>query len=483
MERADLQKITDFIWEIPIRQLADGIKMRVPARVFASEKLLGDLFKDESLDQLMNVATLPGIQNWALSMPDIHEGYGFPIGGVAAFDANDGIISPGGIGYDINCGVRLIRSLHHHNEIKNKISELATRIYNEVPSGVGRGGQFRLVNKELDAILSGGVEKMVELGYAIEEDRRHCEADGKLDDANPDLISKIAKDRGRDQLGTIGAGNHFVEIQRVDRIFHEEAAKALGLFSGQVVIMVHCGSRGLGHQNATDYIQLMARKMPDYGIKISDSELACAPFKSLEGQNYWAAMSSCANFAWANRQLITCEIRRAWAAVFGITVEKATDELRLIYDVSHNIAKLEHYFDKQMLIHRKGATRSFPAGHPETPDPYKKVGQPVLIPGSMGTASYVLVGAPLAMKLSFGSSCHGAGRMMSRTKAKKIIKGSALKQGLENEGITVRSGSMSGLAEEAPVAYKDVEAVVDAVQGAGLANKVVRLKPIGVIKG
>lgn len=467
MNKDDLKKVSDYIWEIPRNYRSD---MRVPARVFANEKLVEDLFKDRSLEQLVNVATLPGIQKWALSMPDIHEGYGFPIGGVAAFDAKEGIISPGGIGYDINCGVRLIKTPVTYSEIKDKIGELATNLYNEVPSGVGRGGILKLVNKEMEEVLLKGVDKMIELGYATDDDKEHCEANGRLTDADPGLVSKTAKDRGRDQLGTIGAGNHFVEVQRVEQVFDKEAAKALGLFENQITIMVHCGSRGLGHQNATDYIKVMMSAMPKYGIKIPDPELACTPFNSPEGQNYWKSMTACANFAWANRQFITWEIREAWRKVFNATSDKVNEELKLVYDVAHNLAKLEEYDGKKVVVHRKGATRSFP-------------GQPVLIPGSMGTASYVLVGAPGAMELSFGSSCHGAGRVMSRTKAKKVVRGSVLKEELEKEGITVRSGSTSGLAEEAPIAYKDVEEVVDVVHGAGLAKKVVRLKPVAVIKG
>lgn len=467
MNKADLQNISDYIWEIPKSYRND---MRVPARVFATEKLVDDLFKDRSLEQLVNVATLPGIQKWALAMPDIHEGYGFPIGGVAAFDVQSGIISPGGIGYDINCGVRLLRSPYKYEEIKAKIPQLATYIYGEVPSGVGRGGHLKLVNKELDEVLLKGVDKMIEAGYATEDDKKHCEAGGRLEDADPDLVSKTAKDRGRDQLGTIGAGNHFVEVQRVDEIFDQEAAKALGLYKDQVTIMVHCGSRGLGHQNATDYIRLMMSSMPKYGIELPDPELACTPFSSPEGQKYWQSMTACANFAWANRQFITWEIRQAWEKTFGKSQSANGESLKLVYDVAHNLAKLEEYDGKKVVVHRKGATRSFPD-------------QPVLIPGSMGTASYILLGAPGAMELSFGSSCHGAGRMMSRTKAKRTVRGSVLKQELENQGIAVRSGSMSGLAEEAPVAYKDVEVVVNVVHGAGLAKKVARLKPVAVIKG
>lgn len=464
MDRKDLKKISEYIWEIPKSYRQD---MRVPARVFANEKLLKDMFKDRSLEQLVNVAALPGIQKLALAMPDIHEGYGFPIGGVAAFDAENGIISPGGIGYDINCGVRLLRSSFGYDDIKNKIGDLATGIYRRVPSGVGRGGRKKLTNMELDDILLRGVDVQLESGYATLQDKANCESGGRLEDADPGAVSAVAKNRGRDQLGTIGAGNHFVEVQKVDEIFDEEAALASGLRVGQIVIMVHCGSRGLGHQNATDYIRMMALAMPKYGIRIPDLELACAPFSSKEGQAYWRAMSACANFAWANRQFITWEIRQVWDDIFG----KGTGEkLESVYDVAHNLAKLEEYGGKKMVVHRKGATRAFP-------------GQPVLIPGSMGTSSFLLSGREEAMDIGFGSSCHGAGRQMSRTKAKKEVRGGVLRDDLEKQGIAVRSGSMAGLAEEAPFAYKDVEEVVDVVHGAGLAKKVARLKPVAVIKG
>jgi len=479
MDKTDLKRINNYIWEIPKSYRGD---MRVPARIFASEKFLSDIFfaeggKDRSVEQLVNVATLPGIQKWALAMPDIHEGYGFPIGGVAAMDVKSGVISPGGIGYDINCGVRVLRTDKTYKEIKDRISDLATAIYNEVPSGVGKGGRWKMSIKELDEVLLKGVDKALEMGYATPDDKEHCEANGRLVDADPDLVSKTAKDRGRDQLGTIGAGNHFVEVGRVDEIFDQEAAKIMGLVKDQITIMIHCGSRGLGHQTATDYIRIMMNAMPKYKIEIPDPELACAPFSSKEGQDYWKAMSASANFAWANRQFITWEIREAWQKVFGKSQSAIStgrqangEELKLIYDIAHNLAKVEEYDGKKVVVHRKGATRSFPD-------------QPVLIPGSMGTESYILVGDPKAMEVSFGSSCHGAGRMMSRTKAKKMVRGSDLKQELERAGIAIRAGSMAGLAEEAPIAYKDVEAVVDIVHGAGLASKVARIKPIGVIKG
>jgi tRNA-splicing ligase RtcB len=467
VNKKNLEKINDYIWEIP-KNFRDN--MRVPVRIFASEKMLNDILRDESLTQAVNVATLPGIQKHSLVMPDIHEGYGFPVGGVAAMDAETGVISPGGIGFDINCGVRLLRSDKTFAEIRDKIPALTAAIYSEVPSGVGRGGRLKLVNKELDDVLTRGSEKMLEAGYAAEEDLKNCESGGRLQEANPDLVSKHAKDRGRDQLGTIGAGNHFVEIQRVDKIFDSKVAARLGLYENQICIMVHCGSRGLGHQAATDYIQLMLKSLSKYGISLPDNQLACAPFNSPEGKKYFAAMAAAANFAWANRQMITWEIRNAWQKVFGGQASDVNSQLSLVYDVAHNIAKLEEYEGKKVIVHRKGATRAFPD-------------QPVLIPGSMGTASYVLIGTENSLRESFGSSCHGAGRTMSRTRAKKVVRGSVLKQELESKGISVEAGSMSGLAEEAPIAYKDVEEVVEVVHQVGIAKKVARLKPVGVIKG
>lgn len=480
LNKTGLKKVSDYIWEIPKSYRAD---MLVPARIFASEKMLQDILCDESLLQAVNVATLPGIQKYSLAMPDIHEGYGFPVGGVAAMEAESGVISPGGIGFDINCGVRLLRSEKSCEEIGGQIPALVREIYKEVPSGVGRGGRFKLVNKELDAVLERGVDYMFEKGYATAEDTKNCESRGFLKEANPDLVSKTAKDRGRDQLGTMGAGNHFVEIEKVDRILDRGAAEALGLFENQIVIMIHCGSRGLGHQVATDYIRIMLDKLPQYGISIPDNQLSCAPFNSPEGKNYFAAMAAAANFAWANRQMITWEIRGAWRKIFGGKESDTSSQLPLVYDVSHNIAKIEEYerdaklqgqagaADKiKVVVHRKGATRAFP-------------NQPVLIPGSMGTASYVLLGQEESLRQSFGSTCHGAGRVMSRTKAKRVVRGSELKRELEQKGISIAAGSMAGLAEEAPLAYKDVEGVVDIVHNLGIAKKVARLKPIGVIKG
>jgi tRNA-splicing ligase RtcB len=464
----DLIKISDYIWEVPKSFRED---MRVPARIFASEKLLDEILSDNSINQLINVSTLPGIQKYALSMPDIHEGYGFPVGGVAGFDFDKGIISPGGIGYDINCGVRLLESNLTYDEIKAYLAELTKELYREIPSGVGRGGRLKLNNQELDRILEGGARRIIEMGYGDEKDLEHIESNGKLNEANADYVSKTAQERGRDQLGTIGAGNHFVEIDKVEKIFDKEIAEKFGLFENQICVLIHTGSRGLGHQVATDYIRKMLSVLSKYEIELPDRELACAPFLSPEGQEYFSAMSSAANFAWANRELITWEVRKAWQNVLG---KKSAKELEILYDVAHNIAKIEEYeIDgkmKKLIVHRKGATRAFP-------------NQPVLIPGSMGTASYVLVGQQKSLEYSFGSTCHGAGRKMSRAKAKKTIRGSELKKELENRGIAIEAGSMSGLAEEAPEAYKDVNEVVEIVHQIGIAQKLAKLKPIGVIKG
>jgi tRNA-splicing ligase RtcB len=468
LSKKDLIKISDFIWEIPKNF---NSKMRVPARVFASEEMLAEILHDNSIEQLINVSTLIGIQKYALAMPDAHEGYGFPVGGVAGFDLKEGIISPGGIGYDINCGVRLLKSSLSYDEIKPHLQKLGREIYHEVPSGVGRGGRLNLNYEELNRVLKQGSKRIVEMGYGNEKDLEKIESGGYLNEAEPDYVSKTAKDRGRDQLGTIGAGNHFVEVDKVAEIFDEKVAEKLGLFKNQICVLIHTGSRGLGHQIATDYIRHFLLVLNKYKIDLADKELACAPYNSEEGQKYFQAMQAGANFAWANRQLITWEVRRAWKNVLG---KKMAGELEILYDVSHNIAKIEEYKidgeTKKLIIHRKGATRAFPD-------------QPVLIPGSMGTASYVLIGQKEAFNISFGSTCHGAGRRMSRTQAKKKIRGSELKKELENRGIVVEAGSMSGLAEEAPEAYKDVNNVVEVVHQIGIAKKVVKLKPVCVIKG
>ncbi len=459
MRKQDLHKIHDWLWEIPTSYRAD---MRVPARVYTDERMLESILADRSLEQLVNVATLPGLKKYVIAMPDVHEGYGFPIGGVAAVDARTGVISPGGIGYDINCGVRLLRA---EESDPTDLKKLAHSIAREIPSGVGRGGTLRLKGDDFDRVLAGGAARAVEMGYGEAADLQSIESGGHLDAADPSAVSQEAKQRGADQLGTIGSGNHFVEIDVVERIFDDELAQRFGVAPGRFVVQIHTGSRGLGHQVATDSIKAMARAMPKYGIEIPDRELACAPLDSAEGQHYMQAMSAAANFAWANRQVITAGIRRAWMHELG-----AAARLELVYDVAHNVAKSEEHNVGAVVVHRKGATRAFP-------------GQPVLIPGSMGTASYLLAGGEASMRESFGSSCHGAGRVMSRMRARKEIDGNELRARLERMGIVAEAASTKGLVEEAPEAYKDVDAVVDVVARAGIAVKVARFKPVAVVKG
>jgi tRNA-splicing ligase RtcB len=478
--RQHLNKISDILWEIPKSFRND---MQVPARIYASETMLEGIGQDRSLNQLVNVAALPGIQKAALVMPDVHEGYGFPIGGVAATKFPDGAISPGGIGYDINCGVRLLKSDKSVKDIYDYIEPLSKEVFKQVPSGVGKSGFLTLGFKELDKVLDEGVSWAVEEGYAYESDLEYIESNGTIPSSDPDAVSNHAKERGSDQLGTMGAGNHFVEIDKVAEIFDEETANAYGLFQNQIVILIHTGSRGLGHQVATDYIKIMLRAMPGYGINLPDRELACVPFSSKEGKEYFGAMGAAANFAFTNRQLITWEVRQAWKNILG----KNGGELNIMYDVAHNIAKVEEYSidgeRTKLIVHRKGATRAFAPGNEELPERYRASGQPVLIPGSMGTASYVLAGTQKSMDESFGSTCHGAGRQMSRHAARKKVQGDKLKLDLLEKGIFVQAGSIRGIAEEAPVAYKDVHSVVDVVYRAGIAKKVAELKPLAVIKG
>jgi len=460
MEKRALRKIHDWLWEIPKSYRSD---MRVPAHVYADEPMLDSMLHDRSLDQLVNVATLPGIRQWAIAMPDAHEGYGFPIGGIAAIDPAEGVISPGGIGYDINCGVRLLRSKHSADEIRDHLPTLVHSVAREIPSGVGRGGPLRLKKDDLDHILRYGATRAVEMGFGHASDLEAIESRGAIEGADPAHVSDHARGRGGDQLGTIGSGNHFVEIDRVDKIFDAEAAKALGIEVDRILILIHTGSRGLGHQVATDFLRVMVGSMQRYGITVPDRELACAPFRSPDGQRYFQAMAAAANFAFANRQVITAGIRRAWK-------HELNSDIDVIYDVAHNVAKLERHSVGEVLIHRKGATRAFP-------------GQPVLIPGSMGTASYVLMGQQGSMEQSFGSSCHGAGRVMSRTRALSEVAAPELRARLQKLGIIAEAASNKGLVEEAPEAYKDVDAVVDIVHRAGVAKRVARLVPVGVIKG
>ncbi len=466
-DKSHLDRISPTLWEIP-KAFRDD--MRAPARVYASESMLEEIAKDRSLEQLVNVATLPGIEKWALAMPDVHEGYGFPVGGVAAFDHERGIISPGGIGYDINCGVRLLAADMDIEEARPFLHDLGRTIFAQVPSGVGRSGKLVLQAHDFDAVLRGGAARMAALGYADSDDLARIESGGTLRDANPALVSDHAKARGHDQLGTMGAGNHFVEVGYVETVFNKDYAKRLALSENQITVLIHTGSRGLGHQVATDYIRLMNRAMPKYGLVVPDRELACAPFLSSEGQQYFAAMQAAANFAWANRQMIAFEVREAFARVFG----KDAPTLKTIYDVAHNIAKVEEYridgASRKMVVHRKGATRAFP-------------NQPVIIPGSMGTASYVLMGQEAALSESFGSSCHGAGRRMSRTAARKKMGSKTLREELGRQGIVINAGSNKGLTEEAPFAYKNVDDVVNVIHDAGIAAKVARLRPLAVVKG
>ncbi len=467
-------------YEIPVSFRKD---MRVPARALSSEALLEAILEDRSLNQLVNVTTLPGIQNAALVMPDAHEGYGFPIGGVAATEYPSGVISPGGIGYDINCGVRLLLSKLTFNDVKDRLGELSKELYTQIPSGMGKGGTITLTDSEMDEVLQQGAEWAINRGYGSPEDLSFIESHGKLADASPSKVSDRAKKRGMDQLGTIGSGNHFVEVDYVERLFDEETARDYGLKEQHIVILIHTGSRGLGHQIATDHIRKMISAMPNYGIQLPDRELACVPFDSEEGQGYYKAMCAAANFAWCNRQVISWEVQKAWEICFG---EKG-GRLRLLYDVAHNMAKIETYDlggeQRKLIVHRKGATRAFGPGHPELPERYRKAGQPVLIPGSMGTCSYVLAGTSKSYDLTFGSCCHGAGRRLSRSAAKRQVNAPVLKEQLREEGIFIEAGSFKGIAEEAPVAYKDVNLVVDAVEASGIARRVAKLRPVAVIKG
>lgn len=469
------KKLSDNLWEIPQNFRAD---MHTPARVYASEKMLDDILREKAIEQLINITTLPGIIDYAVAMPDMHQGYGFPIGGVAAFDVDTGIISPGGVGYDINCGVRILKSSQSYHEIKNEIVKLINQIQRDVPTGVGSTSDLILSAKEFDAMLNTGVLWAKKNGFALPEDLENIEENGNYQFADSNLVSEKAKNRGFDQLGTLGAGNHFLEIQQVVEIYDAKIAAAFGIFKDQITVMIHTGSRGLGHQVCTDYVQLMNKKNQEFKIKLVDRELACAPFNSPEGQNYFHAMAAAANFAWTNRQIITHKVRNAWQKIFG-----EDHQLAIIYDVAHNIAKLERYQNRKVIVHRKGATRAFAPNHTELPDKYKITGQPVLIPGSMGTYSYVLAGTETAMQNTFGSCCHGAGRKMSRTKSKKNIDYQQLKKELDAYGVTVRAGSIKGLVEEAPEAYKNIEDVIDVVATEKIATKVAKLKPVAILKG
>ncbi len=478
-----LEKIDDFRWRIP-KSYKPG--MRVDGLIYADEPMLRQIVDDQALEQVVNVAFLPGIVGYSLAMPDIHWGYGFAIGGVAAMRLGDGVVSPGGVGFDINCGVRIMRTNLLREEVAPKIQSLVDALFYAVPSGLGSKGRVKLGPGEIDDVLVKGSRWAVNKGYGRKEDLETTEERGEMPGADPSKVSGRAKERGMPQLGTLGSGNHFLEVAVVDEIYEPETARVMGIDRpGQVMLYVHCGSRGLGHQVADDYIKVMLQAMQKYGIEVPDRQLACAPVKSPEGQSYLAAMRGAANYAWANRQCITHWVREAFCRVMEMGENVAG--LELIYDVTHNIAKIEDHEMagkmEKLCVHRKGATRAFPAGHPDIPEKYAAVGQPILIPGDMGRASYILVGTEWAMKETWGSTCHGAGRMQSRAAAKKQMTGREVLNMLEAKGIAVRAGSLSGLAEEAPEAYKDVGDVVRVAHGAGISKKVARTRPIAVVKG
>jgi len=475
-------QIDDYRWQVP-QDYKPG--MRVPGLIYADRKLFMEIEHDASIEQVANAAFLPGIVKASLAMPDIHAGYGLPIGGVVATDLQEGVISPGGVGYDINCGVRLLRTNLTRKEVEPRIKELVSALFAQVPTGVGSRGKIRFSREDEKEVLVKGARWSVESGFGDPEDLLYTEAGGCLEGADPGVISAKAYERGRPQQGTLGSGNHFLEIQYVEEIYDQEVASAFGLFQEQVTVMIHSGSRGFGHQVCTDYLVEMEKAVKKYGISLPDRQLACAPLQSPEGQNYLAAMKAAANYAWANRQClmywtkqVLTEVLRASPRTLGVS---------LVYDVAHNIVKIEeHEVDGQkrkLLVHRKGATRAFPPGHPEIPEAYRKVGQPVLIPGDMGRASFVLVGTEKAMQETFGSTCHGAGRVMSRHEAIKAAKGRAIDRELEDRGIYVETAGRETLKEEMPEAYKDVVEVVDVVHNAGISRRVAKLRPMGVIKG
>jgi tRNA-splicing ligase RtcB len=482
VDKKDMKRVEEYVYEIPKSFRPD---MRVPARLYADAELLEAALGDRSLEQLINTATLPGVVKYTLAMPDIHQGYGPPIGGVIPSRTSDGIISPGAVGYDINCGVRLLRSNILAEEVKPIMGDIVNALFRGVPSGVGRSGDIRLSHRDMDDVLEKGSAWAVSQGYGTKDDLEHTEERGGMGGANSRKVSGKAKKRGSSQLGTLGSGNHFVEVAEVEKVYDQKVAEAFGLFEGQLAVWIHSGSRGLGHQVCTDYVRGLQQAVTKYGIELPDRELVCAPFGSPEGQDYFAAMSCAANYGFANRQCLTHLVRRTFEQVLA---GKVSDwELTMVYGLTHNIAKVEEYpidgKSTKLVIHRKGATRAFGPGMKVLPADYREVGQPVLIPGDMGTASYVLVGTAEAMEKTFGTSCHGAGRVMSRRAAKKKIRGQELQQELAEKGIVVRGGSMAGLAEEAPAAYKDVDRVVNVVHSTGVARKVARLVPLGVIKG
>jgi tRNA-splicing ligase RtcB len=482
-EKVPLEKLSEYTWQIP-KYRPD---MRVPGLIFANDALLDKMRTDRTLQQCANVTSLPGIYKNAITLPDGHEGYGFPIGGVAATDYDEGVISPGGVGYDINCGVRLLSTNLTEADVRPKLTQLAESIFNNVPSGLGsRRKDFSVNPRDQDRLVTEGVNWLIDKGIGWHEDAEHCEERGQMQNANPYKVSSTAKSRGLTQIGTLGSGNHFLEIQKVDKIFNPETAKVFGITGeGQVMVMIHCGSRGYGHQVCSDYLRVMEHAVQKYKIELPDRELACAPGKSPEAQDYVQAMACAVNYAFCNRHAIMHWVRQSFQQIYRQEAERLG--LKLVYDVAHNIAKVETHRinggSKKVWVHRKGATRAFPAGREELPADYRPKGQPVLIPGSMGTSSWVLVGSEKAMDLTFGSTAHGAGRMMSRSAAKRKAWGGEIKTALEKRGIVIRSQSTMVLAEEADFAYKNVDVVADVSDKAGIATKVARLVPLAVVKG
>ncbi|MBI3316899.1 MAG: RtcB family protein [Candidatus Omnitrophica bacterium] len=478
-----LKKIDEYRWEIP-KSYKSG--MRVPGLVFASEESLPKLQADQALEQVANVAHLPGIVKYSLAMPDIHWGYGFPIGGVAATDPEEGgVISPGGVGYDINCGVRLVKTSLKEEDLRPVLRELVGALFSQIPCGVGESGNIRLSRKEAEKVIREGARWAVSRGLGIQEDLETTEAGGALEGADPELVSERAYERGANQLGTLGSGNHFLEVQVIDQILDASLAGALGLEKGQVTVMIHSGSRGFGYQICEDSLDLSRKSLSKYKIDVPDIQLACAPVKSPEGQHYLGAMRAAANYAWANRQCLMALTREVFEKFFKRSFRDLG--MDLIYDVAHNIAKFERFKidgkEKTLCVHRKGATRAFAAGHPELPESYRKIGQPVIVPGDMGRNSYLLIGTARAMEETFGTSCHGAGRAMSRTQAAKAARGRSIQKELEQKGIVVMARGRRGIDEEQPAAYKDVNEVVRVMDESGVAKKVVRMRPLGVIKG
>lgn len=473
-----IEPIDEYRYKIP-KSYKKG--MLVDAVIYASPALLPAILNDLSPEQACNVATLPGVIGQSMAMPDVHQGYGFPIGGVAAMDPEHGVVSPGGVGFDINCGVRLLKSDLSYGEVRPHLKKLVENLFHAVPSGTGAGGRIKLSEKDMKEILANGLGWALEHGYANQDDIDRSEEYGQMKGADPSAVSGKARKRGSDQLGTLGSGNHFLEVDRVEQIFDRELADAFGLFDGQICFMTHCGSRGLGHQVCTDYVSIMKPIMQKYQIELPDRELACCPINSSEGKQYLAAMAASANFAFANRQLIAHWIRECVGKQF------AGAQLDLLYDVAHNMAKFERHnaygIDKEVLVHRKGATRAFPAGRAELPEVYRSTGQPVIIPGDMGRASYILVGTDRALNETFGSVCHGAGRVMSRTAARKGKQSKDVIEELLSKGVIAKASTREGLTEEVPEAYKSIEEVVEAVHQAGIARKVARIKPVGVVKG